>query len=392
MTSVVKTAQKGVTIYNPTKFFRGYNLFYPYGTTDAFLMDMEGRFVNWWRLSYPAGCHGILLPNGNYLYAGTAKTREELGYGWTEEFAGIGGILTEVNWDGNVVWQVEVPLQGHDFTVMPNGHIMYIAWEQKSILPDEIAAKVKGGRPGTELNGKIWGDIIVEIDRDGNRVWEWLAYEHLDFERDTICPLENRSQWPYINSVWICHDGNVLLSTRYLNQVTKIEYPSGKVLARYGRGKIFHQHDARELDNGNILTFDNGTHRHEYKPEYSRSVELDPETDEIVWEYKANPPSDFFSSHSSGNERLPNGNTLIIETDKGRAFEVTPSCEIVWEYVNPHNVSFHGAISNQIWRFHRYSLDYPGLKGKDLDPLRFTWLNRVWGSDALAKDIKPCIF
>ncbi len=392
MSSVVKTAQKGITIYNPTKFFRGYNLFTHSYIKEAFLMDMEGRFVNWWRLPYISALHGILLPNGNYFYAGKIKTHQELGYGWTAHWSGIGGIFMEFDWDGNLVWQAEAPCQGHDFTVMPNGHIMYIAFEPKGVLPDEIAAKVKGGRPGTELNGKIWGDILVEIDRNGNRVWEWIAYEHLDFEIDTLCPLANRSQWPYLNSVWVCRDGNVLLSTRFLNQVTKIDYKTGKVIGRYGKGKIFYQHCARELDNGNILVFDNGTHRHEYKPEYSRSVEIDPKTDEIVWEYKANPPSDFFSAHSSGNERQPNGNTLIIESDKGRAFEVTPGCEIVWEYVNPRYISGMGTIGNALWRFHRYSPDYPGLKGKDLDPLRFAWLNRVWGSDAFAKDIKPCIF
>jgi len=392
MSSVVKTAQKGVTIYNSSKFYRGYNLYSAFGTTGAFLMDMEGRFVNWWRLPYPPGCHGILLPNGHYLYAGRIKTIEELGYGWTLEFSGLGGILMEFDWDGNLVWQCDTPCQGHDFTVMPNGHIMYMAWEPKSVLPDEIAARMKGGRPGTELNGKIWGDIVVEIDRSGNRVWEWLAYEHLDTDIDVLCPFEHRSQWPYINSVWICRDGNILLSTRYLNQITKIEYPSGKVIGRYGKGEIFHQHDVRELENGNILTLDNGTHRHEFKPEYSRSVEIDPKTDKIVWEYKANPPSDFFSSHSSGNERQDNGNTLIIETDKGRAFEVTPSGEIVWEYVNPRYAMMHDRLTNSIWRFHRYPVNYPGLAGKDLDPTRFAALNRVWSSEAFEKDIRPCIF
>ena len=182
------------------------------------------------------------------------------------------------------------------------------------------------------------------------------------------------------------------MSTRYINQVTRIDYKTGEVIGRYGKGQVYHQHDCRELDNGNILVLDNGTHRPEYKPEYSRVLEIDPNTDKIVWEYKANPPSDFFSSHSSGNERQPNGNTLINETDKGRAFEVTPNCEIVWEYVNPRNSHFEGKFANMIWRFHRYSPDYPGLKGKDLDPERFVWLNRVWGSDAFAKDIKPCIF
>ncbi|HJP05426.1 MAG: hypothetical protein QGG67_07840 [Gammaproteobacteria bacterium] len=32
---------------------------------------------------------------------------------------------------------------------------------------------------------------------------------------------------------------------------------------------------------------------------------------------------------------LPNGNTLITESDRGRLLEVSPAGEIVWEYVNP---------------------------------------------------------
>ncbi len=259
-------------------------------------------------------------------------------------------------------------------------------------MPDDVAAKVKGGLPGSELNGKMWGDVMIEIDRDSNRVWEWMDHEHLDFEIDALCPLEPRTQWAYINSVWVCRDGNVLLSTRNLNQIIKIDYKTGKVIGRYGKGKIFHQHDARELDNGNILTFDNGTHRHDRDPEYSQIVELDPRTDEIVWKYKASPPSDFVSSHSSGCERQPNGNTLIIETDKGRIFEVTPDCEIVWEYVSPVYLPYHGSYCNWLWRVHRYSPDFPGLKGKDLDPGKLAWVNRVWGPDAFAKDIKPCMF
>lgn len=396
--SVTKTGQKGITVYDSTKAYNGYNFFCPFWGYNSpeieycWLMDMEGRFVHRWRTPYSPGCHGILMPNGNVLLAGRLKTLGELGLGWTEEFSGLGGILIELDWDSNIAWKVEVPYQGHDFTVMPNGHIMYIAWEPKGIVPDEIAAKVKGGRPGTELNGKIWGDVLVEIDRDGNRVWEWLAYEHLDPGIDALCPLENRSQWPYLNAVSICHDGSILLSTRYLNQVTKINYETGEVIGRYGRGKIFHQHDCRELDNGNILLFDNGTHRHEYKPEYSRAVELDPKTDDIVWEYKANPPSDFFSAHSGGCERQPNGNTVIIETAKGRMFEVTPSGEIVWEYVNPRYTQYVGRLKNEIWRVHRYPCDYPGLKGKDLAPEKLAWVNRIWGPDAFAKDIKPCIF
>jgi len=390
--SIAKTGLKGLIVYEPTKAFNGYNLFHPFGTRDCWLMDMEGKFVHRWRVPYSPGSHGILLPNGNLLYAGKVKEVDEMPYGWTHEFGGVGGMLLEIDWDSKVVWETEAPCQGHDFTPMANGHIMYIAWEPKGIVPNGIAKKLKGGLPGTELNGEIWGDVLVEIDRNGNRVWEWLAYEHLDPEIDCICPLEKRSIWPYLNSVWICRDGNVLISTRYLNQVTKIDYKTGNVIGRYGKGKIFHQHDCRELENGNILLFDNGTHRHEYKSEYSRSVELDPKTDEIVWQYKANPPSDFHSPHSGGCERQPNGNTVIVETALGRMFEVTPSCEIVWEYIYPNYIPYHGRFSNEPWRVHRYPYDYPGLKGRDLDPEKLLWINRICGPDAFAKDIKPCLF
>jgi hypothetical protein len=390
--SIVKQGRKGLIIYNQTKTYDGYNLFWPMGTKECWLMDMEGRYVHWWRLPYPPGLHAYLLPNGNLLCAGRIKEAHEYPYGWTAEFNGCGGILFEVDWDSNIVWEFEALCQGHDFTPLENGHILYMAYEPKGILPDDVAMKVKGGRPGSEVNGKIWGDVFIEIDRNGNRLWEWLSYEHLDPEIDAICLLENRTQWPYINSSWICRDGNILASARYCNEVIKIEYNTGKILARYGRGKLAHQHDARELDNGNITIFDNGTHRHEYKPEYSRVVELDPRTDEIVWEYKANPPSDFYTAASGGSERQPNGNTLINETENGRMFEVTPDNEIVWEYVNPRYVHYMGRFTNRIWRVHRYPLDYPGFKGRDLDPTRLAWINRSWGPDAFAKDVKPCIF
>ncbi|MBA7705859.1 hypothetical protein ES703_114699 [subsurface metagenome] len=163
---------------------------------------------------------------------------------------------------------------------------------------------------------------------------------------------------------------------------------------RYGKGTISHQHDARELDNGNILIFDNGAHRHNYAPSYSRSVEIDPDTDEIVWEYKADPPSDFYTAMCGGNERLPNGNTVICDSWHGRIFEVTVKGELVWEYVSPfmYITPALNRNSNMMWRAHRYPRDYPGLKGKDLDPTRFPWENRIFGPGAFKQDFMPFIF
>jgi len=43
-----------------------------------------------------------------------------------------------------------------------------------------------------------------------------------------------------------------------------------------------------------------------------------------------------YSSFISSAQRLPNGNTLITEGSSGCFIEVTPTREIVWEYVSPY--------------------------------------------------------
>ena len=153
----------------------------------------------------------------------------------------------------------------------------------------------------------------------------------------------------------------------------------------------------RELDNGNILVFDNGNHRNGYQPTYSRVVEIDPDTDEIVWEYKANIPSDLYSAVCAGSERLPNGNTLICESELGRIFEVTYEGELVWEYASP----FMGwkwcdvdkiIYGGKMFRAHHYPKDYPGLKGKDLDPAKYPWENKIFGPGAFKRDFSPRVF
>ena len=86
------------------------------------------------------------------------------------------------------------------------------------------------------------------------------------------------------------------------------------------------QHHPTVLENGHMMIFDskgdNGR---------SRVVEFEPLTQEIIWSYDGS-KYDFYTPTCGANQRLPNGNTLITETDYGRAFEVTSDKLIVWEY------------------------------------------------------------
>jgi hypothetical protein len=114
---------------------------------------------------------------------------------------------------------------------------------------------------------------------------------------------------------------------------------------------------------------------------FSRVLEISPATGEIVWEYTDPCPSSFFSCIMSGAQRLPNGNTLICETIKGRFFEITGDREIVWEYINPFfnygNLAGFGH-NNMAFRAHRYGPEYSGFDNIVFKPEKFDFWNRIY--------------
>lgn len=360
-----------VTIYDPSKAYDGYTLFGQMGSRDLYLVDMKGRFVQRWRMPNVLGVYGKLLPNGNLLVGQRLPTTP------ISDLPGASGQILEIDWDGNVVWKYEdLYMNGHEFDRMENGNTLISVWMP---IPDDVAAKMKGGIPGTEREGVMWGDCFQEITPDGKVVWEWIAHEHMDFETDILCPLCPRDG-TYVNSLIALPDGNVLAHFRIINTIAIIDKGTGDIVWRWGSGHLGHAHNATLLDNGNILIFDNGLHRPlktGTSSSYSRVLEINPRTNEIVWEYRDQNLTSFYSSVCAGAQRLPNGNTLICEATKGRIFEVTSEKETVWEFTNPFYSTFRFAaigLNNWVFRAYRYGPDYAGLRGKTLDPNKFLWV------------------
>ncbi len=127
-------------------------------------------------------------------------------------------------------------------------------------------------------------------------------------------------------------EGQVLLSMRDIDTVAVLDLDKEEIVWAV-QGSWHRQHDADLLPNGHVMLFDNWGH---YEPGGgSRVIEFDPVTMEIVWAHTGDEKHLFSSPIRSGQERLPNGNTLITESDGGRLLEVTPGGEIVWEYINP---------------------------------------------------------
>jgi hypothetical protein len=144
--------------------------------------------------------------------------------------------------------------------------------------------------------------------------------------------------------------GYLLICFRRVNQIGVLDMNSKQVLWAWGEGELEWPHHPTMLPDGKILVFDNGVKRG-----YSRVIELDPRTGRIEWEYTGSPPEGFFTFAKGSAQRLANGNTLISEGDKGRAFEITREGEVVWEWLNPALVNGRRV---QVYRMER--LD-PGL-------------------------------
>ena len=368
-----------VKVYDPAKAYNGYTLFATGFSKDAWLINMEGEIVHHWKMKSMSSGEALLLPNGNLMWLGRGPDA-------LVEFPNNGSELIEVDWDGNEVWKYEDPYINHDFACLRNGNTIVCRYVE---VPQKIAGKIKGGLPGTELNGKIYSCGFREINKKREIVWEWNHYDHLNTETDILCPLCTREIWGYTNAVEELPNGNILFTLRRLNKVAILDKDSGEIVwqskPELGLG---HPHNSTVLENGNILLFDNGLHR---KPdgksippdiseiEYSSILEINPNNDKLKWEYTDHLGS-FYSPYCGGAERLPNGNTLICETIKGRFFEVTYDKKIVWEYLNPFLARrpafwrMEEALIAHVFRAHRYGPDYAGFKGKEFDPFKYEWI------------------
>src|SRR4029434_8991424 len=141
------------------------------------------------------------------------------------------------------------------------------------------------GLPGTEANGVIYADYLVEMTTSGQTVREWLSWEHLEPEAFPITPQDHRAEWTHGNTVAETADGNIVVSFRNISTVVMIERATGKIVWSLGSPPLAQQHDPRPLDNGNLLIFDNGTHRRDHPATFSRVIEVDPRTNTIVSQY-----------------------------------------------------------------------------------------------------------
>ena len=346
----MRPLQFGITCNEQGRVQPGYVVFQPAGGTDCYLLGERGDFVHHWRLP-GKGAYGQIRENGNLLT--THKQQKAV------TLPASGGRLIELEPSGEVVWDHVDVFQHHDCCPTPNGNIVYLAWE---LIQTDEAKMIIGGLPESEhKDGGVYADVLREVDRNGKIVWEWRIAEHLPFEKYPLRSSSTRHEYAHANTCHVQHDGNILVSFRNLDLIILVNRQTNEIEWEMQDRSWGGQQDCQRLGNGNIILFANGSDQP--TPEYSRILEIAPESKEIVWQYAGSPPSTFFSARVSGVQRLDNGNTFICEGMSGRLFEVTSAGEIVWEYISPfYNDVPPWGNSNQIFRARKYPKNDPRLQ------------------------------
>ncbi len=239
----------------------------------------------------------------------------------------------------------------HELRLLPNGHALLMAYDPQYV---NMSGVVAGGKS----NAIVTGLIIQELDQQKNVVFQWRSWDHFQITDATHEDLTAASiDYVHGNALEIDADGNLLLSSRHMDEVTKIDRQTGNIIWRMG-GKhnqftfvndpigFSHQHAVRRLPNGDVTLFDNGNY---HTPQFSRAAEYTVDEQNkiatLVWQFRNSP--DNYGEAMGYVQRLPNGNTLIGWGESYPSVtEVTPDGKKVFEMSLPDKV-----VSYRAYRF-----------------------------------------
>lgn len=326
----------GVTVNTSTRTWDGLNFFVSGHASEAILMDMEGNVIHTWSHEYPAEITNKrkVVWSTNWRRAHLFENGDILAL-W-ENLA-----LARLDKNSRIIWTY-FGNPHHDIYVTGDGKI-YVLSAKPSVVP------------AIHETLKVMDHFIDVLDKSGNRIdrtsvldsfrnseYYWPLFESLRefveyrlvaddkspgdiFHSNTIQVLDGSQA----RKSPIFKKGNLLVCLREPGIVAVID-PNKKSVVWALSGMWRRQHDSTLLENGHMLIFDNMGNGG-----FSRILEIDPFTQNAFWKFEGAPPRKFYSANCGAVQRLPNGNTLITESNNGRAFEVTRDGTVVWEYVSP---------------------------------------------------------
>jgi len=337
---------QNVTIFDETLAYDGLNFFVSGHGPEAMLMDMEGRILHKWRFSFQDAWPDPLPFEESYLHKTFWRRARLFPNGDVlAVFEGIG--IIRVDRESNLLWELSNRSHHDIFVKEDTVFTLTRNWREKH---DKL-----------KLSGKIREDFVSILTADGREIESisildcFLNSEYMPmlskmnavgdiFHTNTLQILDGRHQEKYP----MFKKGNALVSLPTQNIIACLDLKQ-KSVAWAMTGMWVFQHQPTVLDNGNILLFDNmGTSGK------SKAVEINPLTRQVVWAYRNTDAAPLFSRTCGSVQRLKNGNTIIVESNAGRALEVRSDREIVWEFMNPFRAGEKNEMIANLFDMIRY--------------------------------------
>ena len=329
----------------------GLNLVLSGHAAEAVLMDRNGRALHRWRqplrplwpelAADPATAkleywrRAWLYPNGDLLAI----------------YEGLG--LVKLDARSRVLWSRRGGFH-HDLFVTSTGDIWVLDREGK-ILPriNPQAGVLEDFVTVLDAHGRLKRRISILESLERSRYTSLLSrMPHAGdiFHTNTLEVLDGR----FAERSPAFRKGNLLLSILKLDAIAVLD-PGREAVVWAKTGIWRRQHQPTLVGNGDLLLFDNtGAGR-----DLSRVLEVDPQTGAVRWQFGGFRQEDLFSRTLGSCQRLPNGNTLITESENGRALEVTRQGRVVWEFNNPHRAGERGELVAVLFEVVRLPPDFP---------------------------------
>ena len=344
--------QPEIVVHQPEQIAEGLNLYTSGHAPEALLIDRNGRIRHSWSIEKLTHGHPHAPPiSARFIYP-------EWGYWRRAHLYPNGDLLViyenagmlKLDRDSNVIWSFWGGCH-HDLFVADDDSIHVLGKEELTV-------------PQIREREPIWHDWLYRMNGDGvvlsqisipqslidggfSPLLDGVPEDRDILHTNTVFVIDSSTETP--NGPF--RRGRILVTLRNIDAVALIDPSEAKVVWAM-TGPWRRPHEARILPGGDLLIYNNL-----YSYSESQILQINPLTQAVAWSYN-DPERPFFSRILGAVQRLPNGNTLITESTKGGAFEVTPDGVPVWAFTNPNRAGEHGELIATLFEMTRYGSSY----------------------------------
>lgn len=252
---------------------------------------------------------------------------------------------------GDVVWKLPMRVH-HSLCLDDDGNI----WTSNRIRREDPEDLQQGHRPGfaeytivkISPEGQVLDeisivDLLIENKMQGQLYLSSLGQRHVSVSGDTL-HVNDVEIFPHDMNPGVFESGDVMVSMRNTNSIAVFDLKERK-LKKLITGPFVRQHDPDFIDGNTIELFDNNNIGRPDDGVYSRIVRIDVLEDESSVVFEGSEELPFFTEVMGKQQRLSNGNRLLIESTSGRALEIDSSNKPVWDFINLVEEGMIGIVS-----------------------------------------------